>query len=60
MFKQEVMYETFLGQLFQSQKKPISDVHIQCVTQVKLRDQAQLTTRKIFQNILSLIQKLNL
>ena len=54
------MYETFLGQLFQSQKKTISDVHIQCVTQVKLRDQAQLTTRKIFQNILSLIQKLNL
>ena len=58
MFKQEVMYETFLGQLFQSQKT-ISDVHIQCVTKVKVRDQAQLT-RNISQNILSLIQKLNL
>ena len=53
------MYETFLGQLFQSQKT-ISDVHIQCVTKVKVRDQAQLTTRNISQNILSLIQKLNL
>ena len=59
MFKQEVMYETFLGQLFQSQKT-ISDVHIQCVTKVKVRDQAQLTTRNISQNILPLIQKLNL